>query len=341
MRQILVTGGAGFIGSHTCVALINAGFRVIILDNFCNSESSVIGRIETIAGTRPELITGDVRDRALLREVFAAYPIGGVIHFAALKTPGQSVRMPLEYFDCNVTGTLALLQEMRAAGIKVLVYSSSAAVYGDPARMPVDESFPLSANTPYARSKIIAEEMLEDLYRADGSWRIARLRYFNPAGAHPSGLLGENPKGAPDNLVPMVAQAASGRREGLSVFGSDYPTPDGTGVRDYLHVADLAQGHVLALQYLGVHTDMLTVNLSAGRGYSVLEVINAFERASGRRINYRIAGRRPGDVAECWALPAKAGRLLGWKASRTLDDMCRDAWRWETACIQSILEGCP
>jgi UDP-glucose 4-epimerase len=339
MREILVTGGAGFIGSHTCVALINAGFRVIILDNFCNSENTAIDRIETIAGARPELIKGDVRDRTLLREVFATYPIDGVIHFAALKVLGQSVRMPLEYFDCNVTGTLTLLQEMRASGIKVLVFSSTAAVYGERAQAPVEESFPLSATNPYARSKIIVEEILDDLYRADSSWRIAKLRYFNPVGAHPSALLGESPKGLPDNLVPMVAQVASGRREGLSVFGNDYPTPDGTGVRDYLHVVDLAQGHVLALHYLGVHTDMLTVNLGTGKGYSVLDVIKAFEKASGRRVNYRIAERRPGDVAECWALPTKAERLLGWKASKTLDEMCRDAWRWETAFIQNTSKG--
>lgn len=335
MREILVTGGAGFIGSHTCVALINAGFRVVILDNFCNSEISAIDRIEAIAGVRPELIRGDVRDRTLLREVFAAYPIDGVIHFAALKVLRQSVRMPLEYFDCNVTGTLTLLQEMRASGIKVFVFSSTAAVYGEGAPSPVEERFPLSATNPYARSKIIVEEMLDDLYRADSSWRIAKLRYFNPVGAHPSALLGENPRCFPNTLVPMVAQVASGRRDGLSVFGNDYPTPDGTGVRDYLHVVDLARGHVLALKYLSVHTDMLTVNLGAGQGYSVLDVIKAFEKVSGRRVNYRIAERRPGDVAECWALPTKAERLLGWKARKSLDEMCRDAWRWETAFIEN------
>jgi UDP-glucose 4-epimerase len=339
MKEILVTGGAGFIGSHTCVALMNAGFRVIILDNFSNCEKSVIGRIESITGVRPELIMGDVRDRTLLKGVFATYSIDGVIHFAALKVPGQSVRMPLEYFDCNVTGTLTLLQEMQAAGIKVIVFSSSAAVYGAGARTPVEESFPLSAATPYARSKIIAEEMLDDLYRAGSGWRIAKLRYFNPVGAHPSGLIGENPKDLPVNLVPMIAQAASGRREELPVYGNDYPSPDGTGVRDYLHVADLAEGHVLALQYLDAHTDILTVNLGTGRGHSVLEVIKAFERASGRRVNYRIVDRRPGDVAECWALPAKAERLLGWKASKTLDEMCRDAWRWETVLMQNASKG--
>jgi UDP-glucose 4-epimerase len=339
MREILVTGGAGFIGSHTCVALINAGFRVVILDNFCNSENSAIDHIETIAGARPELIKGDVRDRTLLREVFASYTIDGVIHFAALKALGQSVRMPLEYFDCNVTGTLTLLQEMRASGIKVFVFSSTAAVYGERAQTPVEESFPLCATNPYARSKIIVEEMLDDLYCADSSWRIAKLRSFNPVGAHPSALLGENPKGLPNNLMPIVAQVASGRREGLSVFGNDYPTPDGTGVRDYLHVVDLAQGHVLALHYLSVHTDMLTVNLGTGKAYSVLDVIKAFEKASGRRIDYRIAERRPGDVAECWALPTKAERVLGWKASKTLDEMCRDAWRWETAFTQNTSKG--
>jgi UDP-glucose 4-epimerase len=247
--------------------------------------------------------------------------------------------MPLEYFDCNVTGTLTLLQEMRAAGIEAFVFSSTAAVYGEGAPSPVEESSPLAGTTPYARSKIIAEQMLDDLYRAGGGWRIAKLRYFNPVGAHPSALLGEDRNGVPNNLVPMVAQVASGRRDGLSVFGNDYPTPDGTGVRDYLHVADLAQGHVSALHYLGVHAEMLAVNLGTGRGYSVLEVIEAFEKASGRRVNYRIAERRAGDVAECWALPAKAERLLGWKASKTLDDMCQDAWRWETAFIQNTSKG--
>jgi UDP-glucose 4-epimerase len=338
MREILVTGGAGFIGSHTCVALINAGFRVTILDNFSNSDDSTIDRIETITGTRPKLVKGDVRDRTLLREVFATYPIDGVIHFAALKAPGQSLRMPLEYLDCNVTGTLTLLQEIRTSGAKVFVFSSTSAVYGE-APTPVEESFPLSATNPYARSKIIVEEMLNDLYCADSSWRIAKLRYFNAVGAHPSGLLGENPKGLPNNLVAMVAQVASGRREELSVFGNDYPTADGTGVRDYLHVVDLAQGHVLALHYLDARADMITLNLGTGKGYSVLNVIRAFEKASGRRVNYRIAERRPGDVAKCWALPAKAERFLGWKASKTLDEMCVDAWRWETAFIQNTSKG--
>lgn len=329
MNEILLTGGTGFIGSHTCVALIAAGYRVTILDNFCNSEPTVIDRIEAITGVRPALIEGDVRDRDLLRRIFVNHEFIGVIHFAALKAIPESIRMPLEYFDCNVTGTLILLLEMGRAGVKRFVFSSSAAVYGDAARMPIDESFPLAATNPYARSKIMVEEILEDLHRADSTWCIAKLRYFNPVGAHESGQLGENPKEAPANLVPFIAQVASGWRKALAVFGDDYPTRDGTGVRDYIHVLDLADGHIAALRYLQENSGILTVNLGSGEGYSVLELIKAFEKVSGRKVPYQIAGRRPGDVAECWALPAKAERLLGWKTQRTIHDMCQDAWRWE------------
>ena len=329
MKQILVTGGTGYIGSHTCIILINAGYRVTILDNFSNSEESVLDRIEAIAGVRPKIIRGDIRDRNLLRQVFAEDRFDAVFHFAAPKAVGESVRLPLEYFDCNVTGTITLLQEMLAAGVKVLVFSSSAAVYGEPAQVPVDESFPFCPTNPYARSKAMVEEILDDLYRSDPSMRIAKLRYFNPAGAHESGKIGEDPKGTPNNLIPFVAQVAVGWREELFVFGDDYPTRDGTGVRDYIHVMDLAEGHLSAFHYLENNEGMLTVNLGTGKGYSVLEIIKAFEEACGHKIKSRFVQRRQGDVAENWALPDKALRLLGWKASRSLEAMCKDAWRWQ------------
>lgn len=335
MKQILVTGGAGYIGSHTCIALNDEGYRVIVLDNFSNSDKATIDRIETIAGVRPEVIEGDVRDRNLLKQIFRIYQFDGVIHFAALKAVGESVQMPLEYFNCNVAGTLVLLEEMNRAGVKLLVFSSSATVYGKPSRVPIDESFPLCATNPYARTKIMVEEILDDIHRSDPTWSIAKLRYFNRAGAHKSGKIGENPKGIPNNLMPYVAQVAIGQREELRVFGGDYPTHDGTGVRGYIHVADLAAGHVSALTYLETHKNMLTVNLGTGKGNSVLEVIQAFEQVSGRKIKYRVVERRVGDVAECWALPDKAEQLLRWRASRSLNEMCEDTWRW-----QSSQKGC-
>ncbi len=328
--MILVTGGAGFIGSHACIALAEAGIPFLVLDNFSNSHRSVLGRLERILGAPPACIEGDVRDAALLTEVLAAHPIEAVIHFAAFKAVGQSVREPLRYYENNVAGTVALLRAMQAAGVRTLVFSSSATVYGDPASLPIREDFPLSATNPYGWSKLMMEQMLADVDASEpGQWRIARLRYFNPVGAHASGLIGEDPRGEPGNLMPYVAQVAAGQREALSVYGNDYPTPDGTGVRDYIHVCDLAEGHVAALHYLRNHTGLLTVNLGTGRPISVLELVREFERASGQPVPYRIAPRRLGDVAACWADPALAERLLGWRARRGLEAMCADAWRWQ------------
>lgn len=331
---ILVTGGTGYIGSHTCVALARAGYELLILDNLCNSRADVVDRLEPLCGRRPGFMHGDIRDAAALDALFAAHRIEAVIHFAGLKAVGESVEKPLEYYDNNVHGTLVLLAAMRRAGVRTLVFSSSATVYGDPASVPVREDFPRSATNAYGRSKLMIEDILADLHRAEPGWRIARLRYFNPVGAHESGTLGEDPRGIPNNLLPFVAQVAIGRREFLNVWGDDYPTPDGTGVRDYIHVTDLAEGHVAALRYLAradldAAARLLTVNLGTGRGYSVLEMVRAFERASGRPVPYRIAARRPGDIAQCWADPALAGELLGWRAARDLDRMCADAWRWQ------------
>jgi len=329
--MILVTGGTGYIGSHTCVAFAQAGQDVVILDNLSNSRASVIDRLEAICGKRPQFVRGDIRDAALLDRVFAGHPIRAVIHFAGLKAVGESVEKPLEYYDNNVRGTLELLAAMRRAGIRTLVFSSSATVYGDPASVPIREDFPLSVTNPYGRSKLIIEDILADLDHAEPGWRIARLRYFNPVGAHESGLIGEDPQGVPNNLMPYIAQVAIGRREFLSVFGNDYSTADGTGVRDYIHVVDLAAGHVAALNYLDGKGGLLTVNLGTGQGYSVLEMAKAFEQASGRPVPYRFAPRRPGDIAQCWADPALAHKLLGWKATRGLEAMCADAWRWQQA----------
>lgn len=331
MATILVTGGAGYIGAQCCVSLIEAGLRPLVLDNLSNASPVVLERVERITGTRPDFIEGDVRDAVALDALFAAHGISAVIHFAALKSVGESVERPLDYFDNNVHGTLTLLAAMRRAGVRNFVFSSSATVYGEPERIPLDEACSRSATNPYGRSKIIVEDILEDLSRSEPGWNIARLRYFNPIGAHESGLIGENPKGTPNNLMPYMAQVAAGRREFLSVYGDDYPTSDGTGVRDYIHVADLAEGHLAALDYLRREGGLLTVNLGTGQGYSVLEMVAALERASGRPVPYRIAPRRPGDVAECWADPSLAHRLLGWRASRTLDDMCADTWRWQSA----------
>ena len=327
--MILVTGGIGYIGSHTCVALMAAGHDVVVLDNLCNSEPGVLDRINAISGKTPVLVTGDVRDPALLADVFSRYAIQAVIHFAGLKAVGESVAKPLEYYDNNVNGTLQLLAAMRRAEVKTFVFSSSATVYGDPASVPIREDFPRSATNPYGRSKLIVEDILADIVTAESDWRIARLRYFNPVGAHPSGRIGENPSGIPNNLMPYVAQVATGQRPFLNVWGNDYPTPDGTGVRDYIHVIDLADGHVAALRYLDRQGGLLTVNLGTGRGYSVLEMVRAFERASGRPIPYNVAPRRPGDIAQCWADPALAQQLLGWQAKHGIDEMCIDAWRWQ------------
>ncbi|BEU97799.1 UDP-glucose 4-epimerase GalE [Acidovorax sp. DW039] len=335
--MILVTGGAGFIGSHTCVALAAAGIPYMVLDNFCNSRRSVLDRMARITGAPVPFVEGDVRDAALLQRVFADHPIEGVIHFAALKSVGESVRAPLNYYQNNVAGTLALLQAMQAAQVRTLVFSSSATVYGDPASVPIREDFPLSATNPYGWSKLMMEQMLADVDMSEpGLWRIARLRYFNPVGAHESGLIGEDPQDVPNNLLPYVAQVAVGQRECLSVYGGDYPTPDGTGVRDYIHVCDLAQGHVAALEYLRKHPGLLTVNLGTGQPLSVLDMVHAFERASGRAVPYKVVARRPGDVAQCWADPALAAQLLGWRAHRGLDAMCQDAWRWQDGVARML-----
>ncbi len=328
--MILVTGGTGYIGSHTVVELLAAGKDVLILDNYANSSPKVLERIAKISGRAPAFREGDIRDADGLRALFAAHRIEAVIHFAGLKAVGESVEQPLTYYDNNVNGTLCLLQAMRQAGVRRLVFSSSATVYGDPHRVPIREDFPLQATNPYGRSKLMVEEMLRDLQRAEADWQIAILRYFNPVGAHPSGLIGENPNGIPNNLMPFVAQVAVGKRAQLSVFGNDYPTPDGTGVRDYIHVVDLAQGHLAALAALARSGQSLTVNLGTGQGYSVLDMVRAFEAASGRPVPYQIVARRAGDIATCYADPQLAGELLGWQARRGIGEMCADAWRWQS-----------
>jgi len=335
-KSILVTGGTGFIGSHTCVVLLNAGYEVIVLDNLCNSEASVIGRIGQICGQEPVFVEGDIRDASLLEDLLAKYPISAVLHFAGLKAVGESVKYPQKYHDNNVAGTSVLLSAMQNANVKSFVFSSSATVYGEPASVPITEDFPRSATNPYGDNKLQIENILAELYQSDPAWRIARLRYFNPVGAHKSGLIGETPSGVPDNLMPFITQAAAGLRDELSVFGDNYDTPDGTGVRDYIHVVDLAQGHVAALDYLNQHQEMLTVNLGTGQGVSVLEMINTFEAVNNCKVPYRITDRRPGDIAKCWADTQLANKLLGWKATRTLEDMCKDAWRWQTQHPQEL-----
>ncbi len=328
--MILVTGGTGYIGSHTVVELMSRGKSVLILDNLCNSSPKVLDRIEAICGRRPLFVQGDIRDKALLARVFAEHAIEAVVHFAGLKAVGESVAQPLMYVENNVYGSLTLLQAMATAGVKQFVFSSSATVYGDPHNPRIVEDFPLQPANPYGRSKLMVEDMLRDLAVSDPAWRVAILRYFNPVGAHASGLIGENPSGIPNNLMPFIAQVAVGRRAELSVFGSDYPTPDGTGVRDYIHVVDLALGHLAALDALAGEAGVTTVNLGTGQGISVLEMLRAFERACGRAIPYKLVDRRPGDVPAYWAEPALAERLLGWKAMRGVDEMCADTWRWQS-----------
>lgn len=328
---LLVTGGAGYIGSHTVVELLESGHEVVVLDNLSNSSRESLRRVAEITGRAPRLIEGDVRDAGLLDRVFAEQPIEAVIHFAGLKAVGESVRRPLDYYDNNVGGSIALCRAMARAGVYRLAFSSSATVYGDPADMPIPESCPVGVPTnPYGQSKLMVEGILRDLASSDPRWSIALLRYFNPVGAHPSGRIGEDPNGIPNNLLPYIAQVAVGRLERLSVFGNDYPTPDGTGVRDYIHVVDLAKGHVAALGFLAGHSGVHTWNLGTGKGYSVLQMVEAFERASGRPIPCTIAPRRPGDVAQCWADPAKARRELGWSARLGLDEMMTDTWRWQS-----------
>jgi len=327
--NILVTGGLGYIGSHTCVELMAAGHTPVALDNLSNAHPGVQDRIERIAGRPLRFVEADIRDRAAIEAVFASTPFDAVIHFAGLKAVGESVAQPLRYYDNNVNGSVVLFETMAGAGVKTLVFSSSATVYGDPATVPIREDFPLSATNPYGRSKLHIEEMLRDLHRSDPAWRIALLRYFNPVGAHDSGLIGEAPNGIPNNLMPYIAQVATGQRAALSVFGGDYPTIDGTGVRDYIHVTDLADGHVKTLDRLAQGPGLLTYNLGTGRGYSVIEMVRAFEHASGRAIPFQVVERRPGDIAACYADPALAERELGWKAVRGIDRMCDDAWRWQ------------
>ena len=327
----LVTGGTGYIGSHTCVELIQRGYRVAILDNLSNSSVAVLERIERITGTRPGFVQADVRDTAATTQFMQDVLPDVVLHFCALKAVGESNDKPLEYFDNNIGGTLSLLKAMRHVGVRQLVYSSSATVYGDPEHVPVDEAAPRAATNPYARTKLVTEDLLADIVRADPALQVATLRYFNPVGAHPSGLIGEDPNGTPNNLMPYVCQVAVGRLPQLSVYGHDYPTPDGTGVRDYIHVLDLARAHVDAIETMQRTGEGLTVNLGTGRGYSVLEVVKAFEQASGREIPYRFAPRRTGDVATCYADPTLALRLMGWRSEFGLDRMCQDAWRWQQA----------
>ncbi|GAA5172479.1 UDP-glucose 4-epimerase GalE [Viridibacterium curvum] len=332
MSCILVTGGAGYIGSHTCVELLAAGHDVVVVDNLSNSKAESLRRVEEIAGRKLTAFHQiDLREREALAEVFRAHKIDAVIHFAALKAVGESVAQPLRYYDNNIAGTVALAEVMAAAGVKTLVFSSSATVYGDPASVPIREDFPTGPTNPYGRTKWMMEYVLSDLAAADKEWSIGLLRYFNPVGAHASGRIGEDPNGIPNNLMPFVTQVAVGKREKLSVFGGDYPTVDGTGVRDYIHVVDLAVGHVKAIERLAKSRGVLTVNLGTGCGYSVLQVVKAFEKASGRPVPYQIVDRRAGDIAECWADPAAAERELGWRATRGIDEMCADSWRWQSA----------
>jgi len=337
--MIFITGGAGYIGSHTCVELLNADHAITVFDNFSNSQPEALARVERITGKKVQLIEGDIRDQDALQAALKASGASAVIHFAGLKAVGESVAQPLRYYDNNVLGTLKLLQAMQACEVKTLVFSSSATVYGDPHSVPIREDFPLDATNPYGRTKLMVEDILRDLAHCDPSWRIALLRYFNPVGAHESGLIGEDPNGIPNNLMPFVSQVAVGRREELLVFGNDYPTHDGTGVRDYIHVVDLAAGHLAALEALGKQKTTLTVNLGTGRGYSVLEVIRAFEKASDRVVPYSIAQRRPGDIASCYADSARASELMGWQAERDLETMCRDAWRWQSKNPQGYVES--
>ncbi|MBY7905309.1 UDP-glucose 4-epimerase GalE [Vibrio fluvialis] len=329
--DVLITGGMGYIGSHTCVQMITAGMTPIMVDNLCNAKAEVLNRIEALTGVRPAFYQGDIRDEAFLDSVFAKHDVQAVIHFAGLKAVGESVRKPIEYYDNNVNGTLVLVRSMRKAGVKSLVFSSSATVYGDPQTVPITETSPTGATTnPYGRSKYMVEQCLADLVVAEPEWSITLLRYFNPVGAHPSGTMGEDPQGIPNNLMPFIAQVAVGRREKLAVFGNDYATPDGTGVRDYIHVMDLADGHIAALQVVGTQAGLHIYNLGTGKGSSVLDMVNAFSQACGKAVPYEICPRRPGDIAECWASTEKAQRELGWQAKLSLADMTADTWRWQS-----------
>lgn len=327
---VLLTGGAGYIGSHTAVQLLQAGFNVVILDNLSNSSPESIKRVEHITGKKVEFVQGDIRDRALLDQLFANYKVHSVVHFAGLKAVGESVQQPLRYYDNNIAGTINLCEAMVAANVFNLVFSSSATVYGEPESMPIHEGMPTGNTTnPYGTSKLMVERILQDMVQADTRWHVALLRYFNPVGAHKSGLIGEDPNGIPNNLLPYISQVAVGKLAQLSVFGDDYATKDGTGVRDYIHVVDLANGHLAALNFLTQQAGCHVWNLGTGNGYSVLEMVHAFEQVSGAAVPYNIAPRRAGDIAECWADPAKAAAELGWKAEHDLHDMMQDTWRWQ------------
>lgn len=330
MARLLVTGGAGYIGSHTTVALLEAGHDVVSLDNYSNSSPLALERVQRIAGGPLMAVEGDIRDAALLARLFAQHDFDGVIHFAALKAVGESVAKPLAYYDNNVGGTLALLQAMQSAGVRCFVFSSSATVYGAPDSLPITEAAPVRTTNPYGATKAMVEQMLRDLAAADGRWSAVSLRYFNPIGAHPSGEIGEDPSDIPNNLFPFICQVAAGRRERLAVFGDDWPTPDGTGVRDYLHVVDLAAGHLRAFDFARRQAGFTPLNLGTGRGVSVLQLVRAFEAATGQSIPFRVVGRRPGDIAACWADPSAAARLLGWRAERSIEQACADGWRWQS-----------
>ena len=325
--RILVTGGTGYIGSHTCIELLKNGYEVVIIDNLINSKESVVGKIEKLSGKSVKFYKCDILDEEGMDRVFSEQKIDAVIHFAGLKAVGESVAKPITYYHNNITGTLLLCRVMRKHGCKNIVFSSSATVYGAPKSVPIKEDFPLSTTNPYGSTKLMIENILRDIYVSDNEWNITLLRYFNPIGAHESGLIGEEPNGIPNNLMPYIVKVAAGQLPYLNVFGNDYPTHDGTGVRDYIHVCDLAVGHIKALENLG---GVRVYNLGTGRGYSVLDIVKAFEKANGVKVPYIIKDRRPGDIAECWADPTKAKELLGWTAQKNLEDMCRDAWRWQT-----------
>lgn len=327
-QHILVTGGAGYIGSHCCLQLLEAGYNVVVLDNLSNSKTAALQRVEQLSQNKIDFIQGDIRDSLLLDKLFNDYSIDAVIHFAGLKAVGESVAKPMAYYDNNVVGSLRLFQSMAKAGVKTLVFSSSATVYGDPETVPIQEHFQLHTTNPYGTSKLQIEQILQDIAHADKEWKIAILRYFNPVGAHPSGLIGEDPNGIPNNLMPYIAQVAVGKLDKLSVFGDDYPTKDGTGVRDYIHVEDLARGHLAALSALEKQA-LIVCNLGTGQGYSVLDMVEAFELASNKSVPYQIVERRPGDIAECYADPQYAKDVLNWQAEKTLEQMCEDHWRWQ------------
>ena len=330
METILVTGGAGYIGSHTVLELLNKGYNVVVMDNLCNSSKESLRRVEELTGKKVTFYETDIRDAEGTDKIFKAHKIDAVIHFAGLKAVGESCQIPLKYYENNIGGTVTLLEVMQKNNVKKIIFSSSATVYGTPERLPLDENCRLSTTNPYGSTKLMLETVLQDLYKSDNEWNVILLRYFNPVGAHPSGLIGEDPRGIPNNLMPYIAQTAAGRREYLSVFGNDYPTPDGTGVRDYLHVVDLARGHVAAMDYMAERKGVFVFNLGTGHGYSVLDMVHAFEKATGKKVPYKIAPRRAGDVAEVYCDPGKAERELGWKAEHSLEDMCRDSWNWQS-----------